>query len=156
MGKTRLAVLAAVVVAAGALVATATAATSVVSLVSCANNGGTRTVPAGNSVDLRTGWVAANAGLVRQFLAAETTTLSIDDTAVPNVDSYWGPIGTTDAGYAASWFDYVLAPLSGPTTIDFTVSLSHPLIDRLLFDENGAPLRYDGVLLDGSCTIVPV
>lgn len=154
--KKHLAALAAVAVAAAALAATASAATTVVSLARCALNGGTINVPAGNTVDLRYGWLTKNHGLTEDFLRGQTTTLAIDGVPVADADSYYGPITKVDGLGYRTLFDYVLGPITAPTTVSFTNTLAHPMPDLLTFDEDGTPHLFDGTVVDGSCTLVPV
>jgi hypothetical protein len=58
----------------------------------CANTGGA-TVPAGTPVSVWIGWFEVNPGLVRDFLTAQTTTLSIDGVPVAGASGFWGPVG---------------------------------------------------------------
>lgn len=138
--------------AAAVTAGTASAATPV-SLASCALYGGTRTVPAGSDLLLRTGWLAAKQGLTTAFVNDVTTGLEID--GVP-VDASYGPVFQRADGNWEADYVYALGPVTGPTVVTFTETLAHPIPDLLTFVDGGhRPYLFDGTILDGSCTLVP-
>src|SRR5690349_16904535 len=104
----RIAIIAALV-AALALVGAGTAKASSpvrVSLASCYySNGGYVTVPAGSDVTFSLGLVWANRGTAMNFEHAQTTTASLNGSAVANASSLWGapvPFPTT-SDWIAPW-----------------------------------------------------
>jgi hypothetical protein len=83
------AVAAALAVGAG----TAKAADVVVRFGRCVGSGnGQATVPAGSTISIITGLLEVNRGVLRNFLNAQTTTLSVNGGQPVNVNSLYGPM----------------------------------------------------------------
>jgi hypothetical protein len=113
----------------------------IVGLVSCDEEGGERTVPAGSRIVLRFGWAAKNKGLVQAFLNAQTTTISLNGAAPIDVsDSYSAIEKITAGGFleggSVSRVNYdtgVTLSAGESLQVDRTLAVSHTVID--LFDE---------------------
>src|SRR5918994_888162 len=61
----------------------------IVAVFPCTHTGGEQTVPAGSRVVLGLGWAAKNQGLMKNYLQAQTTTISLDGGAAIDLsDSY--------------------------------------------------------------------
>src|SRR5215204_896419 len=114
----------------------------IVSVASCVEEGGERTVPAGSRIVLRFGWAAKNKGLVQAFLNAQTSTISLNGAAPIDVsDSYSAieklPAGVIPEGGSVSRVrhDTGVALSAGESLqADVTIVVSNPVID--FFDED--------------------
>jgi hypothetical protein len=144
-------------VAALAVPASSTAAKpSGVYLFEC--DGGLVKVPAETPVNIWFGWFERNAGLVWNFLDAQTTTLTVDGVAVPDASSFWGPTEDRLSGGVVSYWQYspgVLARPGDSVVVTVDVSLSRKLPEK---DDDGnlvfvGPGSAFGAV---TCTIVAV
>jgi|SRR5215211_4278668 len=79
----------------------------IVSVASCVEEGGERTVPAGSRIVLRFGWAQKNRGQVQAFLNAQTSTISLNGAAPIDVSDSYSPIeelpdgGFLDGGFVS-------------------------------------------------------
>ena len=118
---------AAAFVAAVAAASGSAAAPVTVSLFSCYAHSGTATVPAGSDVTVRIGWAEENRGRVQSFLDKQTTTASLNGSAVADASSLWGePEALDPAGYVSFWHlsAGTLASPGDTAVVTFQVSLS--------------------------------
>ncbi len=130
----RIAITAVVVAALAALVGagTANAATVQVSVVGCYyNHGGQVTVPAGSDVTFNFGLVWANKGTALNFEQAQTTTASLNGSAVANASSLWAapvPFPTTSDWIAPWSLSAGTVDAGHPAAMTMQVSVSRRLL----------------------------
>jgi len=113
----------------------------IVSVASCVEEGGERTVPAGSRIVLRFGWAQKNRGQVQAFLNAQTSTISLNGAAPIDVSDSYSPIeelpdgGFLDGGFVSRVRHDTGVTLSAGESlqVDVTVAVSHTVID--FFDE---------------------
>jgi hypothetical protein len=150
--------------AAAALVATSAAGaagTSNVAVYGCYLAGGQTTRPANTELVARTGWAAKTRGLVRDFLEAQATTLTIDGGAPVDASSLYEEPAPRDTGDWAAFpsvpTGIVLAP-GESVTLSFTITVSHRLTDGEVFanGEGGKPQFLDAGPFGYSCTVTGV
>jgi hypothetical protein len=154
-----------VLVAVAALVATATAtAADVIVNPYFGCGGGTRTVPAGSTIVIRQGWVAANRGLAQDFEGAVTTVLTIDGANRADADDpgYGSLIGNPD-GWTWRWSYPTGITLGAGDSMSFTFDwiVSHPIHDGIVLggDHDMRPaLGGPGSVFGGplACTVTGV
>ncbi len=142
-----------VVTAALAVPATASASTTTVPLIGCAFGGGA-TVPAGDDVALRFTWGDKTDGLVRDFLNAQTTIVSVNGGPAADASRNYGSV----SGAASHWFYDTGASLAAgqSMTVTLDVLLSHKLKDRDATAMEGHPVfNGPGSVFGGpiTCTI---
>jgi len=144
-----------VAVAAAALASAATAGTeTAVSAFGCASGGGAVTVPAGSQVVVRQGWASGNVGLVRDFVNAQTTTVSLNGGAPVDVSNLWSTPAPVAAG-AVSFVSYdtgTTLAAGESLTFRLTTTLAHPVLDK----EPGGAVRVTGTPIDATCTVTAV
>lgn len=145
-----------VVAAAWALVPAQAAAAEVKIHTVFGCQGGTQVVPAGSSITLRTGWLAASPGLVREYLGAEATTLTINGTVRREADDavYWD----SPADAVSHWLYPTRVTLDAgeSMTFHYVEELDHPLHDGIVQDADGHgfAIAGPGVVVDRWCTVI--
>jgi hypothetical protein len=128
-------------------------------------------VSASDNVILRHGWGACTLGLVRVYLSAVHTQLSINGelvSAADGNDQYWGPIAKAPDGYWVSsciagnqntystvdWH-YPLSTLTpGEYEVHFYYWFDHLIVDGGDLDGDGYLDKYEGVFNDRTFTII--
>jgi len=123
------------------------------------------TVPLGQPVELRWGWLAGSPGVVRAFLRAQLTEYRLDDTLIfdpPELaDQYWGPVESTDpvphcgpGAFVSRWVYPLEQELGlGDHELRTVFSLDHRLTDLCDGDEDGRPDLYYGLYADHTVVI---
>jgi hypothetical protein len=107
---------------------TAAASTVTVSLVSCAANGGSATVPAGSTVTLRVGNGFQSRGNAVVFLKDVTVTASVNGTPVANPNQYWSAPSLISSLWVVFWTYPTGIALINPgdsLTASFQETLTH-------------------------------
>jgi hypothetical protein len=105
-----------------------------VGLVGCLFNGGQVEAPWGANIDLSLAWGVTHRGLLEAFRHSVATDASIDDAAVPDADSYWGP-PLFNSGDPYPWTTRWTYPtgrylMPGETmTVVFQLTLRFPVYD---------------------------
>lgn len=126
-------------------------------------NGGSVTRPAGSTIIVRNGWSTKNYGLNREFVNAQTTTLSVNGGPTVDISTLYGQ----PTQLSGTWVSYEYYPtgvtLANPgDTMRFTItiSVSHQIADvtnGLEGYDPGPPLfGGPGVILSGTCTVTAV
>jgi hypothetical protein len=141
-------------VAAATLASTATAGTAtVVSALGCASQGGAVTVPAGQIV-VRQGWASGNLGLVRDFVNAQTTTVSVGGAPAVDVSGLWStPEPIANGALSFLSYDTGTALAAGESlTFHLVSTLAHPVMDQ----EPGGTVQVTGTPIDFTCKVTAV
>jgi hypothetical protein len=143
----------------------AAATTSPVNALSCALAGGQATIPAGSELEVRLGAIVKNRGLATDFLAMQTTTLSMNGAGAIDISGYWGaPVPFTDAVYGEVWRTRVIydtgVVLGLGETVHFTFVLDEPhlSLDGLLLvnDDSRKPVLFQPAVYTYDCTVTAV
>jgi hypothetical protein len=111
-------------------------AEEIVHVFRCTDEGGERAVPAGSRIVLLFGWWTKNRGLVKAFLQAQTTTISLNGAAPIDLsDSYSAIEEHPVEGFASRVRHDTGVTLSAGESlqVDGTMVVSHTVID--FFDE---------------------
>lgn len=103
-------------------------AEEIVHVFSCMDEGGETTVPAGSRIVLLFGWAAKKRGLVKDFLQAQTTTISLNGAAPTDISDSYSPIKELPNGWSAG----------ESLQADGTIAVSHPIPD--FFDDAHRPV----------------
>jgi hypothetical protein len=117
-------------------------AEEVVKLFQCSapeGGGGEATVPAGSRVVLTLGWGAKNRGLMKDFLQAQTTTISINGGAPVDISDSYGPIepGPEDGFVSRIHHDSGVTLAAGESLqVDAMLAVSHAVPDPGVIDES--------------------
>ena len=122
--------------------------------------GGNWTVPAGSEVVVAQRWEANTRGLVRDFLRAQSTDLTVNGGAPVDVSDQWGTIILVPADhvYRTSMFlpTGVTLAAGESMTFDLVLALSHRLLDGLTLADGDShkPLFFGpGVAFEFACTV---
>lgn len=113
----------------------------IVHVFSCMDEGGETTVPAGSRIVLLFGWAAKKRGLVKDFLQAQTTTISLNGAAATDVSDSYSPIKELPNGWFATNVRHdtgVTLSAGESLQADGTIAVSHPIPD--FFDEAHRPV----------------
>jgi hypothetical protein len=108
-------------------------AEEIVHVFSCMDEGGETTVPAGSRIVLLFGWAAKKRGLVKDFLQAQTTTISLNGAAPIDIsDSYSAIEEHPEGGFKTRVRHDTGVTLSAGESLqaDGTVVVSNPVIDE--------------------------
>jgi hypothetical protein len=144
-------ILAAMALATAALAAptAAWAYGSEVGAYNCAANGGQVTRPAGTEIVVRQGWATATAGQSRQFINAQSTTISVNSGPTVDLSRDWTtPRQVSDGTWRTDVF-YPTGIVLGPgqsLTFHFLNTVNHRIFDGFSY---GGP----GTLIDSTCTV---
>jgi len=117
----------------------------IVRLFSCTyEEGGECTVPAGSKVVLMLGWVAKNQGLVKNFLQAQTTTISLNGAAPIDISDSYGPIEPHSEGFVSRIrYDTGVTLAAGESLqVDGTQEVSHVVIDGIRDETTQKPVKW--------------
>ncbi len=106
--------------------------------------GGESTVPAGSRVVLALGWGAKNRGLMKSFLQAQKTTISIDGGAPIDLSDSYGPIEDNEGGFASRIHHDSGVTLSAGESIqvDGTLAVSHVVPDGVIDEVTHRPVLF--------------
>jgi hypothetical protein len=120
-------------------------AEEIVHVFGCMNDGGSA-VPAGSRVVLALGWVAKNRGLVKQFLDAQTTTVSLDGAASIDISDSYGEIEPRpDTGEFASGIRHdtgVTLAAGESLQVDGMMAVSHVVASGILDEDTHRPMLF--------------
>ena len=124
--------------------------------------GGSMTVPAGSEIVITQRWGAKTAGLVQDFLIAQTTTIVVNDGPPTDVSDGYDPIaGAPDGSYFTRVFQPTGITLNAGESMTFvlTLELAHQIHDGFTFEDedNNKKLFFGpGVAFQFPCTITGV
>ena len=107
---------------------------------------GESTVPAGSRVVLALGWGARNRGLMKNFLQAQTTTISINGANSLNISNAYSPIEQSSDG---SFFVSRIHHVTGVTLsageslqVDGMLAVSHVVPDGVIDEVTHRPVLF--------------
>ena len=120
-------------------------AEEIVPVFGCMSDGGS-TVPAGSRVVLALGWVAKNRGLVKQFLDAQTTTVSLDGAASIDISDSYSEIeprpGTGEFATGIRHDTGVTLAAGESLKVDGMMAVSHVVASGILDDDTHRPMLF--------------
>lgn len=142
------------------------ASSAVVRLPACVFGSGERTVPAGSDVTVAAAWLSMARAGVTQFVDAVEVTATVDGTAVPDANSYFGPIthnlvpsGTSGPALPSWWgteWAYGVGTLENPgdqVVVSTSWNLTRPVLEVNLALSPPASFIGPGEIFGGTCTI---
>lgn len=149
------------------LVPLASAASSVVvRLPACVAGSGEMTVPAGSDITVAAAWISMARAGVAQFVDAVEITATVDGAALPDANSYFGPIthklvpsGTSGAALPSWWgteWAYGVGTLESPgdqLVVSTNWNLTSSILEVNLALSPPAAFIGPGVVFGGTCTI---
>jgi hypothetical protein len=131
-------------------------AEEVVHVFSCTfEGGGQTTVPAGSRIVLLFGWAAKKRGLVKDFLQAQTTTISLNGAAPIDISDSYSAVNEFPGGFFATNVRHdtgVTLSAGQSLQADGTITVSHPVPD-FLDDAHRPVLVQPGDPISFSCRI---
>jgi hypothetical protein len=101
--------------------------------------GGETTVPAGARIVVEQGWRTKNQGLMKSFLKAQTTTISINGGAPVDISNSYSAIEPTDIGgfETLARFDTGVTLSAGESLqVDSVLTVSHVVPEGVLDEEH--------------------
>jgi len=122
-------------------------AEEIVGLFRCSSpqgGGGNETVPAGSRVVFMLGWGAKNRGLMKNFIQAQTTTISINGGATVDLSDSYGPIEPDD-GFFASHIHHdsgVTLSAGESLQVDGMVAVSNVVPDGVIDEITHRPVLF--------------
>lgn len=159
------AVLLGVVLLGGTVTAASAATPSRVNALSCAQNGGYATIPAGTEVEVRLGNILGNRGLATDFTRMQRTTLSINGGSLIDISAFWAqPEPTNVAPYGDIWITRLIydtgVVLAAAESMHFQFVLTEPhlYLDGLTFVNgvSGRPQLFPPNVYTYDCTVMGV
>ena len=124
--------------------------------------GGHRTVPAGSTVVIRSGWTTTTSGGVRSFREAQTTLLSVNDGRTFDASGDYDAPMSDQAGWTSLLHHSTNVTLGEPgDTMRFTFALvfDRNVTDVFDYDGDGVPDPTPtgrGLSFGGTCTVTAV
>ena len=122
--------------------------------------GGQRSVPAGSTIVIRSGWLTGSSGAVQSFLNAQTTLLSVADGKMIDVSRDYDEPHPNGSG---GWVSFIHHPtgvtLANPgdsMRFTFTLYLNRHVADVSDLDGDGTPDPLKGgvgLAFGGTCTV---